>query len=167
MVSGHQLEVRTRGTPKTLIWSDTFIAEKLERERFYKFRRTLRTSLVWSKKGYFWTKRFILTFLDAEFSRGDNDNDNDQTWRASELVTRQRWWLQIFQAPLCAAQWFIIERRQSSPLLTIARNIDLKKTPKSQKIFSHSFCSFTEALSGEKKQGKVFTVWKSFLFACC
>ena len=105
-------------------------------------------------------------YLPADDESSDDD-DGDQTWQASELVTRQRWWLQIFQAPLCAAQWFIIERRQSSPLLTIARNIDLKKTRKAQKIFSHSFCSFTEALSGEKKQGKVFIVWKSFLFAGC
>ena len=95
--------------------------------------------------------------MDAEFSRGDDDDDDgDQTWQASELVTRQRWWLQIFQAPLCAAQWFIIERRQSSPLLTIARNIDLKKTQKSQKIFSRSFCLFTEALLVVEKTGQGF-----------
>ena len=70
MVSGHQLEVRTRGTPKTLIWSDTFIAEKLERERFYKFRRTLRTSLVWSKKGYFLNKTFRSHILGCWIFKG-------------------------------------------------------------------------------------------------
>ena len=93
--------------------------------------------------------------MDAEFSRGDDDDDGDQTWQASELVTRQRWWLQIFQAPLCAAQWFIIERRQSFPVLTIARNIDLKKDPKVTKnIFSLILLVHRSIVRGEKNRAR-------------
>ena len=141
-----------------MILSDTFIAEKTGKGKILQVQENTENLAGLKLKRPFFeeNKSFILIFLDAAFSRGDDGDDGDQTWQASELVTRQRWWLQIFQAPLCAAQWFIIERRQSSPLLTIARNIDLKKTPKSQKIFSHSFCSFTEALSWEKKTGQGF-----------
>ena len=41
-------------------------------------------------------------------------------------------------------------------LRTIHRNIDLKKTQKSQKIFSRSFCLFTEALLVVEKNGQGF-----------
>ena len=92
--------------------------------------------------------------MDGEFSRGDDDDDVDQTWQASELVTRQRWWLQIFQAPLCAAQWFIIERRQSFPLLTIARNIYLKKTQSHKKYFLTHFARSLMHCQGRKNRAR-------------
>ena len=52
----------------------------------------------------------------------------------------------------------LLEGASHPPLHTIHRNIDLKKTKKSQKIFSRSFCLLTQALLAVEKASKVFTM---------
>ena len=67
--------------------------------------------------------------------------------------------MQIFQAPLWLLNGSLLDGASHPALHTIHRNIDLKKTQKSQKnIFSLILLVHSSFVSRGKKLGKVFTM---------